>query len=200
MKLVKILISVFLFYHLMCIAIMPNYHSVLGKIFGPYFLKYANTLTLANTWQFFSPDPTVEFYFEYQLDLKSKELDAGSEASAEESFEDKLDGEMKVYRWPPKKNTFLYRPSYFRRIYHSRLATRDQYRMKKFFIPWVCKKHPDAIRINLRSVSGLSPLMHDSALEKELESKTNFEYKVASAGSYDCDTDADTDTDTEVEE
>lgn len=155
-KLIQIVLSLFLIYHLLAIFILPNFNSILGETVGPYVLKYATTLNISNTWQFFSPNPSMEIFWEYELEYN---------ASVEDSLSDEvIEKEMKVYRWPPLTSDEFYRVSFMRKVYHSRNSTQNQKSIRNFLIPWLCKKHPEAKSIFIRTVVKA----HSNILQPEL--------------------------------
>ncbi|MGE3759713.1 MAG: hypothetical protein AB7H97_18245, partial [Pseudobdellovibrionaceae bacterium] len=61
----KVLISVWLVYHMATIILMPNGTSIVGRKYQHLFLNYANSISLNTTWNFFSPDPAHTIYLEY---------------------------------------------------------------------------------------------------------------------------------------
>lgn len=134
-RFLRFIISVFLLYHLAVVLIMPNPGSLLGRKFSRYLTDYANTLGINTTWQFFSPGPAPVFYLEY--DVESEDLDA----------------ETPSFQIPPKRRASYYDEFYNRTLYSMRffvLAPVETF--ERFFVRWLCKQHPEAVSLAIRTV------------------------------------------------
>lgn len=53
----KILLNLFVIYHLLVVVISPNISTYLGSRLSPFIAAYAGVLGLGSTWSFFAPDP-----------------------------------------------------------------------------------------------------------------------------------------------
>jgi len=53
----KILLNLFVIYHLTVVVFSPNIQTYLGQIVSPWISAYAGVLALSSTWSFFAPDP-----------------------------------------------------------------------------------------------------------------------------------------------
>lgn len=134
-RLFKLLLSLFVVYHLIAVLLMPNHHSFVHREFGWLFLPYANTLGLNTPWQFFSPDPSSHVYFEYEVIPES------------------IDRDIEKHRWPPEDKSRYLVDNYMRLIYHSRFTTSSKERIETFLIPWLCRHHPGAREITVTTMS-----------------------------------------------
>ena len=138
-RFLRLVLSLFVVYHLAAVIIMPNASSLLGRKFSRYLTDYSNTLGINTTWQFFSPGPAPVFYLEYDVEEANREGDDSSDA--------------KSYQLPPKRRASYYDELYNRTLYSMRffvLAPVDTF--ERFFVRWLCKKHPEAESLSIRTV------------------------------------------------
>lgn len=132
----KLFFTVFLLYHLAAILIMPNPGSLLGRKFSRYLTDYSNTLGLNTTWQFFSPGPAPVFYLEYEVET----ADTGNE-------------EPKSFQFPERRRASYYDELYNRTLYAMRFfVLSPPETFGKYFVPWLCRKYPDAQTLSIRTV------------------------------------------------
>lgn len=134
-RFLRLILSIFILYHLAVITVMPNPGSLLGRKFSRYLADYANTLGINTTWQFFSPGPAPVFYLEY--DVEGADLDAETES----------------FQLPPKRRASYYDEFYNRTLYSMRffvLAPIETF--ERFFVRWLCKQHPEAETLSIRTV------------------------------------------------
>lgn len=134
-------LSVFLLYHLAVILIMPISSSLIGRQVAGLFLGYANQLGFNTTWQFFSPGPAPVYFLEYQLETVE---------SMNWTVEEYVPPETLQY--PPQRDRLTWSDSYNRRLYGMRFLTLFPDRLEGFFIPFLCRQHPEAVAISLQSV------------------------------------------------
>ncbi|MCB0407118.1 MAG: hypothetical protein KDD34_02875 [Bdellovibrionales bacterium] len=168
-QLAQLIFSLFLVYHLMAILIMPNPGSYVERHFGFLFYGYTSTLGINTPWQFFSPNPATKMFYEYEI--------------IENEGSDSL---TQTYRWPPEKNhTNMIGANYKRLIYHSWYTTSSEERKSKFLMNYLCRKHPSAISISLKSFSEKVPPMERFRFDKLSLAKAR-EYKSWSIESFDC--------------
>lgn len=131
----RVALSLFLVYHLCVIVLLPNGGSLEARAVSPVLVPYANQLAMNNAWVFFSPGPSPNIYLEYDL---------------EDSDMNTLDPEPRVF--PQHKNSRWFSDSYFRSLYVMRYFTLDPIKQERFFAPWLCRQHPEAYAIVIRSV------------------------------------------------
>ena len=160
----KALLSLWLVYHLTAVVIVPNFNSLLGEMFGRFFIHYTNTLGISIPWQFFSPDPSVKVYWQYSLDYPDKE-------------EGVIEREMELHQWPPSQSTQFFRASYYRKIYQSRMTSSTAETYHKLFIYWLCKKHPQALGINILTRFEPQPSLYETKLSRILDQSRLDRYK-----------------------
>jgi hypothetical protein len=132
-RILKVLLSLFVVYHIAAVLLMPNPDSFLTQEIGFLFRGYASTLGLNTPWRFFSPEPSSHVYFEYDL------MPEGAEGGA--------------HRWPPASRRGYLADNYMRLIYNSRFVTSSPERIEKFLIPWLCRLHPGTEEVSLRTLS-----------------------------------------------
>jgi hypothetical protein len=133
----RVLVSLFLLYHLAAVLILPNPSSMLGRKYSRYLADYANNLGINTTWQFFSPGPAPTFYLEYEIETGSEELDE----------------EPQTHQFPERRRASFYDELFNRTMSAMRffvLAPEETF--ERFFVPWLCNKHPGAKRISIRTV------------------------------------------------
>ncbi len=128
----KFLLSCFIFYHLAMIFIVPHRMSMIHEKLLPYFLSYAYTLSLNTSWDFYAPNPSFYYYFEYEvIDSKDK---------------------VATFRWPPsrKESKRIYL-NHNRLIYHARFfMVLEKKHIIRHFLPYLCRLHPTAKEISLK--------------------------------------------------
>lgn len=157
----KILISLFLVYHLAAVIILPNGSSMVGRKFARYFLPYANSLLFNRTWQFFSPGPAPAYYVEYRTITN---------AAAGE------DEERAPFIYPPLRQD-RFDDLYFRSLGGLRLLSINPDVFERQFIPYLCRLHPEARALDLRSVTLQLPSVEQGdrgETFKEMAEKVNL--------------------------
>lgn len=137
--------------------VLGNGSSFLGRSLGQYYTPIANLIGLNTTWNFFSPDPAHTMYLRYVV-----------------HFEDE-------YGNPTKEPLFLDYPPYEemkdftvhlrRKSYIMRFIASSEHRISTYFIPWVCKQHPQATKIQIEVVINKIPSLDVASTLKA----TNYE-------------------------
>lgn len=161
---------------LVLVVVMPNSNSVIGRMVPHFFQKLSHTLVISYPWTFFSPDPSAVVYWEYSVEI--------NESKFKGTDEDLVDIEMKTFRWPPKNPRTMYRVPYNRKIYHSRMSSLNEAQFRRFFIPHLCKLHPEADALFIKAVVKGHPDMEapmtqadvDAASKKILENYPNLRF------------------------
>lgn len=209
---VKILLSLFIVYHLMILIISPNFHSVLGKEFGFLFIKYANTLNISMPWQFFSPDPTKIAYWEYNIeflnpegelglaDLEDDDLNGDGIVTEDEFIkpeaqdiddkmaeDEKIAKEVQSHIWPPDPPKDLsLRMHYYRIMYNARISSLSAKNFRNIFMTNLCRRHQKAAYISIRSVVIDQPFLYlpeNIELQRQIQKDKTVRSKFES---YDC--------------
>ncbi|MCM2282922.1 MAG: hypothetical protein NDI61_13865 [Bdellovibrionaceae bacterium] len=131
----RALLSGFVIYHLLVIVLLPNGSSLEARSIAGALVPYANTLSMNNAWVFFSPGPSPNVYLEYELENEEMES---------------LDDEPRVF--PPPKSDRWFSDAYFRSLYVLRYFALDPVKLERFLAPWLCRQHPEAAAIVMRTV------------------------------------------------
>jgi hypothetical protein len=153
----KVLLSLWVVYHLLVIIIMPNGGSYLVRRFGSYLLPYANTLNLNTPWNFFSPDPAHIMYFKYTVYFRDDFLN---------DIKDPIEG-----YFPAGKEQGAYSASERRELYAMRYMIIDPKRVEKFLGPWLCSQNPGASGIKLEHIVDTIPPLDRAVSQKSTEVK-----------------------------
>ena len=128
----KVLLSLFILYHLAMMFIVPHYMSMIHEKVMPYFKPYAHTLSFSTSWDFYAPNPTYYYFFEYEIIHSKNKVD--------------------TFRWPPsrKESKRIYL-NHNRLIYHSRFfMLLGKRHIIRHFIPYLCRIHPLADEITVQ--------------------------------------------------
>lgn len=130
----KFFLSLCILYHLAMIVVTPHRMSMIHEHLMPYFSSYASALSLNNSWDFYAPNPSHYYYFEYEvIDSKDK---------------------VGTFRWPPsrKESKRIYL-NHNRLIYHSRFfMVLGKESIRKYFLPYLCSLHFEATEITIKAI------------------------------------------------
>ncbi len=173
-RVTKIILSLWLVYHLFVILLFPNTQSLLSRKLDFILLPYANTFNLNTPWQFFSPFPGPKMYIEYT----TYKHNPGAEN--QEIIED---GEKHFF--PPKNH---YEPdwdNWRRQLYLARFVATESERFKKYFIPWLCRKHPGVTGISLEVIFAPVPNVEKASQFMTIEEME--QPQTAFKGKFDCE-------------
>jgi hypothetical protein len=140
-KWLPLILSVFLIYHIVAILLYPNPGSVLYRYLDPVFSAYGNQLGLNTTWQFFSPNPGTFRYLSYDTVIETDD-----------------DIDLKSYTFPPQDDSLL-QTNQARLFYFTVRMISHPPNIKKFLVPYLCRKHPEATSIALKAVDKRIPSM-----------------------------------------
>lgn len=153
---IKIVLSIFIVYHLAAVLILPNGSSLLGRKLARFLTPYANTLALNASWIFFSPAPTPMFTLEYEVEMAD-----GTELH---SAEVGADGEPAKFQFPPQRKD-LFDDGYSRRLTLVRFFSINDERVRRNLIPYLCRSHPGARSISIRPVVERVPDLETAGLD-----------------------------------
>lgn len=154
----KGLLSFFLLYHYSASLVLPNQRSYIEQHFGFLFYPYSNTLGLNTPWQFFSPNPSRNIWYEYEVIY-----DNDSFANEYRHLDER---DTVIHRWPPgTKNTSMLAPNHMRLVYHSRFSTSSDERKLLFFANYFCRKHMGATAIGIKTYSEEPPTLERLSLD-----------------------------------
>ena len=152
-NLIKILLSLAIIYHLLAVIVFPNPNSILARSLAPLINPYGNTLGLNTTWQFFSPDPGHLRYVSYQVVVETGE-----------------DFQLEDFSWPPDNTEGMFTANIGRRFYHAFRTVLTDDKRQNYLVPFLCRKHPQATSIVIKTVNKVIP----SIEEMQLESYSKF--------------------------
>lgn len=126
--------------------IMGNGSSFLGRYLEYFYTPVANTIGLNTTWNFFSPDPAHTMYIKYNVffeDAYGKTLQEPIEAYYPESKDQGND-----FRLDQKRASYVMRFLVF-----------EPSRIQKFFVPWMCRRHPSSSKIQVEVILNRIPTL-----------------------------------------
>lgn len=141
----KVLLSLFIIYHLAVILLMPNGNSFVGRKYQNLFLNYSNAISLNTTWNFFSPDPAHTMYLKYTVFFEN---DLGEE----------IKEAVRGY-YPEEKSQGTIHPAKRRDMYLMRYIMLDQRRLDYFILPWMCRHYEGATRVQADTIIEKIPLL-----------------------------------------
>lgn len=170
----KVLLSLFIIFHLAVIIILANGGSYLGRSLQKILLPYANTVGLNNTWNFFSPDPAHTMYIKY-----IQHFDDADGNELKESVSSFIPVEKEKISIDSSKRRFLYA---------IRFLLLDNSRMNSILAPWLCKSNPEVTSVSMEQVFEAIPSLDRSSMGFEEDtgrtildaSMTNMQF------TYDC--------------
>jgi len=145
----KILVSLWILYHLVGILIMPSPQSILVKNWAWLFRPYLNSLTINTTWNLFSPDPGTASYL--LVNLISDQEETG----------------LRSFTWPRAADKFEHDFRYRREWYMTRYLLADENRVHRFLIPWLCRKNLDVQDVQLQLFSTFHPSLEVASTMRE---------------------------------
>ncbi len=131
----QFLLSLFILFHLCAVLLFPNPSSILSRNLSFFFNDYGNLLGLNTTWQFFSPNPGAMKYIDYDVIVEK---------------EDEFD--IKNYQFPPQGSQRNLKPNHSRLFYFAVRMVSSGENISRFFIPYLCRKHPEATSIAIKTV------------------------------------------------
>lgn len=134
--LVKAALSLFILYHMTVVLVLPNPSSIWSRKLSRFLTPYANQLSINTSWDFFSPTPAPTMYFEYQIDR-------GGDIHGLDST---------TYYFPEFGSKGSYNPNANRLLYAMRFFILDPARVDRYFLPWLCRQHPQAEMIYLQHI------------------------------------------------
>ena len=140
--------SVLIALHLLAVWIAPNKDTPIGRMIKPLLDPYLDGLELAANWNFFSPDPGMPLYVEWEL-VNSK----GETYSS---------GMMPEFR-----NPYFLRERQNRRMVAARFIGVNDERLVKVLSLYLCDHHPEAASLRIWSSSIMLPSPQEVASGKK---------------------------------
>jgi hypothetical protein len=158
---IKAVLSLLVAYHLAAVVILPNSSSLAGRQLSRFFIPYANLLGFNTTWQFFSPGPAPTFFLEYEIETADS-YDLPPEEPRQ---------------YPDPRNGYSWSEAYNRRFYGMRFFALDPIRLERFFVPFLCRLHPEAEAVTVQGVFEKIPAIEKAgewADFKEMSERFSF--------------------------
>jgi len=146
----KVLLSVWLVFHVIVLVVMPNGASIMGRRLGPLIGPYGAMLGLNTAWNFFSPDPAHTMYLKFTVSYE--DADGKSLKEAEEIF------------MPPEKDQGVWSLSKRRELYAMRYMILDPRRVDAVLGPWLCRTKAGATSIHIDHVINSVPTLDEANL------------------------------------
>ena len=144
----RLLVSIFLIYHLVAVLLFPNPYSVLARSLQPIFNSYGNLFGLNTTWQFFSPNPGQLRYIEYDVIVET---------------ESNID--ISHHKWPPQDGSIYFKENLSRRFYHAVRTIMSPQSQEELLVPFLCRKHKNATSIAIKAVQKFVPTLERAKVE-----------------------------------
>lgn len=155
---IKAALSLFIAYHVLCVSLLPNSDSIIGRKIGGFLTPYANLFIFNRTWQFFSPGPMPRFDLEYEVVTPESEMDVVRD----------------THVFPAKPDGFTLGDYYLRSLAGMRFLGVKEENFERFFIPWLCRQHPGATALDVRSVLEQIPPMESLLGDEETMGFADF--------------------------
>ncbi len=130
----RILLSVFLCFHLLVVLVLANGGSYLARRLDPWITPYGNLFGFNTTWNFFAPDPAHTMYIHYFVHF-------------DDSNKEPLEGYI-----PPEKEKIVIDSSKSRFLYALRFMIIDEKRLKVILGPFLCKQHEGASSVHIENI------------------------------------------------
>lgn len=165
-KTIRFLLNIVIVYFLAMILVLANGTSILGKIVYPYFYVVANSMGLNTSWNFFSPDPAHIIYLKSLIIYPKDKIPPTAESEGEEgASESNQDLRAVTEYYPVTKDEGEFGLTSRRDSYASRFFMIDRSRIETFYAPWVCKKHPGAVRVAIEGYLLTMPSLERATTE-----------------------------------
>lgn len=166
----KIIISIWLIYHLCAVLIMPNTNSFINRNYGDYFTLYANPIALNQPWTFFSPDPSLIYTLHYEVE----HLDENGELTT-------LIGE-----YPSHAGNFLLSTRSIKEFYQIRFLMKNLNLLKDVFVDYMCVHTIGAQRVSVNVAAQSPPSLENSRLLSSVDYPGDYESREILRELYEC--------------
>ena len=157
-KPVAVVVSVFIVYHILTIALMPNAGSFIGRQLGFVFADYAKTMGLAFNWALFAPDPADTIYMEIDLTMK--------------------DGSEERIYLPEAGPGVDLNPGKRRYLYFVRQMMFEPHKVELVLGPWLCRRDSNLKTARIKHRADRIPLLDAALASQSIEpSRIPMPYK-----------------------
>ena len=152
-KAAKVILSLWLVFHVLTMVIMPNANSFASRQFRDVVYPYSNVMGLTVGWSFFSPDPAHVLYLRYVVYFKDQDRES-------------IEG-----YFPKEKNKAATDVRGKRDWTVMRFMLLDHKRLGVLMAPWICRQNPGAESVYLEYVMETVPPMDEaqSAVSKDIQ-------------------------------
>lgn len=157
----KVLISLWIVFHLSVMIFMANGASYFARSLGPVYRYYSNQLNLNVNWNFFSPDPSHVIYLRYVLYY----LDAGEQ--------DLREPEEKFF--PVERNLGNFGLKTRRNYYLMRYLLFNDERVERLLVPYLCRQS-QASKVLIQTMGEMVPTLEQVDGGKDAASFESVKY------------------------
>jgi hypothetical protein len=160
----KILLSLFLVFHVIAIFVLPNPDSILYREWQNVIATYGSTIGMNTTWRFFSPNPSLSTV-EYEV-VKSGH-------------------EPEKFRYPASVEQVGSREAFNRLMNFAIFMAASRETLERFLHPYICKMHPDAEQIAYYIITNKFPTIENAQLRASSREDLSIKSRNP-AGEFDC--------------
>lgn len=143
----KLLLSVWVIFHVTVMVIMPNGLSYPGRVLAHLIYPYAAVVGLNVSWNFFSPDPAHTMYLRFTV-----------------YDENNWDKEPLVISMPEEQDRGVWDLGRRRDLYSMRYFLLDPRRFDAVLGPWLCRVHAPATVVRIEHVVDSIPSLDEAVL------------------------------------
>lgn len=162
----RLLLSLFLLFHVFAIWASPNPRSFLYLSSSPVLKPYLDFLGLNSSWAFFAPEPVFPpMYLDYAIEFADRDTVRG--------------------RFPEQQDHNFFRDRFNRRMSLSRSIMTNEAHTQNMFVPYLCREYPGASDIKLWRVTGIQPSF-EMVRKGEKKVTDAIEEKIEVLGTFYC--------------
>lgn len=141
----RVVLSLFLVFHLFAIILAPNRESHLTTWSAPVIEPYLDVLSLSATWNFFAPDPgPPPIFLEWEL-------------------LDQKGGPVELGRVPAQQSPYFLRERQNRRLVSTRFMIFSNDRIEGIMVPYLCRDSKSVHSVRLWRVMHSIPSLSEVA-------------------------------------
>ncbi len=153
-------------------VVMGNGSSFLGRYTASFYTPVANMIGVNTTWNFFSPDPANIMYFKYTIHF-------------EDEYGNPIQEPIEQF-YPTHKDGSEFAHHVRRHNYMMRFIAIDSERIKLYFIPWICKKNPQATKIQFEFIMNAIPSLDKVITLKDTPYEDLITSQIVNQGIFPC--------------
>ena len=137
-RVLKTVLSIFLFYHLFAVTVLPMGDGLIIRELGRYFAPYGNLFGLNATWRFFASGTTPSFTLQYSFTYPTQNDDDSSNEGEPLYFPEK------------KSETKSGIDFYIRRLASVQYFSMSEMNTERYLIPYLCKQDTRAESVTIQ--------------------------------------------------